>query len=155
MPMPGADPSIRCQKKKRRGRQGFNLLEVMIASTILIVGATGIFMGMTASTQSEQRMQHLTIAGQVMESVLETLLVLPPQHPWLQPGLHDTGDAPLHFDASGVPVIEGEARYHATWEVIQNRTAKETLNGIHEIEVTVTWEMGGQVASTSWRVHRR
>jgi prepilin-type N-terminal cleavage/methylation domain-containing protein len=155
LPAPSRCPSQTRRVGRRARARGFNLLEVMIASTILIVGATGIFMGMTSSTQSEQRMHHLAVASQVLESVLENLLSLPPQHPWLAPGLHNSGDAPLYFDASGVPTVADGAVYHVIWEVSSNQTAKAVLNGIHRVDVQARWESGGHTQSTSLQVHRR
>ena len=135
--------------------KGFNLLEVMMASTILIVGATGVFMGMSSTTKSEQRMNDLTVASQVLESAAETLLSLPPQHTWLAPGIHDSGDAPLHFNHFGVPVAENDAKFAVIWSVLQNQSPQQTMNGIHQIEIRVTWQAAGEEQSTAWRVHRR
>lgn len=126
-----------------------------MASTILIIGATGVFMGMSSTTRSEQRMTDLTVASQVMESAAETLMSIPPQHPWLAAGTHNSGDAPLHFDHLGVPVAQADGKYTVSWSVVQNQSPNQTMNGIHEIEILVQWPVAGETQSVKWKVHRR
>lgn len=89
------------------------------------------------------------------ESATETLLSLPPQHPWLEAGSHAGPGSSLYFDAQGAPSAPSAARFVVTWRVSANRTGGANLQGLRRIDVDVAWQHDGETRHTEWRLHRR
>ena len=110
---------------RRPGAGGFTLVEVMVASTVLIFGIV------TAVTTSQRGLQaldtarNLTAATQIMQSEMERIRLLN----WTQlEALQQSGD-----NAVGTAGAAGTARFTCT------RAITDVKNDMKQITVTAHW----------------
>lgn len=110
---------------KPKGAGGFTLVEVMVASTVLVFGIV------TAVTTSQRGLQaldtarNLTAASQIMQSEMECIRLLS----WTQLGaLQHSGDTTV-----AVPPTAGLARFACTREITDLKT------DMKQITLTAVW----------------
>jgi type IV pilus assembly protein PilV len=111
--------SIRTMKPKRQERDGFTLIEVLIAMGIFTAAVLGVAISATSVIKANQSSYSTTIAINLAQDKLEELKALP---------------ASL---ASGGPVtdtINGET-FSRSWTV----TSNSPITGMMRIAVTVAW----------------
>lgn len=134
---------------RRRGRSpapaGFTLIEVMISSSILLIGLAAVVSGMAAYTKVQEHQRHMTQAIHIAESAMEEIILAYPSDDDLLVG----GHGPIHYDSLGHEVA-GSGTYQVTWAVAD----ASPIPGIKRVDVTVTWNEGTGVktyALTTWR----
>ena len=111
--------------------RGFSLLEVVFASTILIIGLTstaGVYVTVGSSFAHQRDM---AIATGIAEAFMEQVAVLPQSSPLLSTDSHPV----RHYDAEGHRVPAG-GKFELRWEVV----AGVSIAGINEITVDVGWK---------------
>lgn len=109
----------------RRGRSGFSLAEVLIASTVLMVGISGALVTLQRSIDSIAQARQLDAASQLMQTELERLRLLN----WNQlQSLQDSG-------RTDVPVPSGGdfARFSC------ERRIRDLRDGMKEITLVASW----------------
>ncbi len=110
--------------------RGFSLLEVVFASTILIIGLTSTAGVYATVSSSFAHQKNLAIATAIAEMFLEQVAVLPQSSPLLEPGTH----SPRNYNADGKRVPSA-SKFTMTWEITENMP----VAGIKEVTVDVTW----------------
>jgi hypothetical protein len=109
----------------RRGRRGFSLAEVLLASTVLMVGISGALVTLQRSIDSIAQARQLDAASQLMQTELERLRLLN----WNQlQSLQDSG-------RTEVPVPSGGdfARFSC------ERRIRDLRDGMKEITLVASW----------------
>lgn len=110
--------------------QGFTLLEVTIAVSILAVGLLGVAGMQVAAIRATAGAYRTTEATERAQDRMELLLSLPYDDSLLSEGPHE--------DTSFSP------EYTVTWEVTENKP----MHGMKKITVTVSWDRRGATRST-------
>ena len=126
--------------KKERGEQGFTLLEVMIAITILAFGILAIASMQTSSMYGNSLADRLTEGTSWAGNKMEELLTIPDTDAQLSSGNHGPET-----------VMSGVSRYDVRWRVIDSVDPSNPLEDAKLIIVTVTWQEKGIPKSTRLR----
>ncbi|HTJ79578.1 MAG TPA: hypothetical protein VL357_11335 [Rariglobus sp.] len=117
-------------------RQAFTILEVMIASVVLILGITSAILVLQRGLQSIDTARNTTRASQVMQAELENLRL----KSWAQvQALQDSGNTKVD-----VPAVTGMS--NATFSC--TRTIRDIKDGMKEITLISTWNGYDGVAHT-------
>ncbi len=126
--------------KKSQKDEGFTLIEVLIAISILAVGllavATMQIMSIKVNSTAGQITDRITLA----QDKLEELMALPYSSPWLE----DLGDPPSGTDTNGNTHQETTDGYTISWTVTDDALVSNTKL----ITVTVTGR--GKVTQVSY-----
>jgi len=121
------DGATRASKRPR----GFTLIEVVIASTIFLIGFAGVMTAVNYSTKAFGDQQRATTALSLAEEVMEDL-TLRNQSDALLSGTHSR-----FFDKDGTEVSSG-GYFQAQWTV----TPGMPVNGLRRIDLRVSWTSG-------------
>lgn len=114
--------------------RGFSLLEVLVSSTLLSAGLTGIVSALSTTTALAAHQRHVTQALQIAESTLESLLIRSVGDPDLAGGTHPA--TALQFDDEGAPVTSGSGTYSIDWSVTAGPAAAPSMR---RVAVRVRW----------------
>ena len=101
------------------GRNGFTVIEVLVAMAVFSIGILGFAMSTVSVTQGNQKNYNIAMANALAQDKLEELKARPASF------------------TSGGPVtdtISGQS-FSRSWTV----TANSPMTGMHKIDVTVTW----------------
>ena len=71
--MPSTFPPTRPARRRASTRAGFTLVEVMLASVVLVLGITTAIVTLQRGLQALDTARHMTHASQVMQSEMERL----------------------------------------------------------------------------------
>ena len=108
------------QKMQPKARQnGFTILEVMIAISILAIGLLAVFSSQNMAIQGNNRASHLTEGMTLAQDKMEELLALP---------YHD-------LDPTGSPVYP-PGGYKVEWTVTEYSADNYKLIGVQVTQVT-------------------
>lgn len=132
--------------RTKRQPDGFTLLEVMVAATVLWIGIAGSLSGFHTVNSVYRDQRHMTQALQIAEGVAEELLCFTSSDAFLQAGTHP--DEPWQYDANAQRVAEN-GRYRVQWVVTPNIP----VSGIRKIDVRVAWDDGDE-RDFSLSIHR-
>lgn len=131
-------------------KRGFSLIEVMVSSTMLIAGLTGIISAISTTTSLHQHQRRITQGIAIGESVVEELLIRPISDTDLTSGNHPA--TPLQFDADGDRVVSGSGAYTVDWDV---SSAPPAVPLMRTIKVNVRWTENGNSKTFSLSTIRR
>jgi prepilin-type N-terminal cleavage/methylation domain-containing protein len=137
--------------------QGFTLVEVMMASAILVVGLMGMIQGVTIGSEMMATARRQTIASQILEHEIGKLRLLP----WEisssvanENCISDLGDlAATTYDSDQASIDTAIAASGVTFTLA--RTVATVTSDLKEVSFTVTWTKSGTTtaataASGSW-----
>ena len=130
-------------QRRRAQPRGFSLIEVMVASAILLVGISASVIGFGAASQAYTHQQKLSQATLLAEANMEELIGLLPGHANLDPGAH----GPRHYDHEGRAQAT-PSTYAVSW------TITTTAAGLRDIIVKVQWQEQVGTRSLSLRTQR-
>jgi len=130
----------------RARRRGFSLIEVMAASSFLIVGLVGVISAIVAYQRMAATERHMTQGIHVAEGTMEELLLAYPSDSSLAVGSH----GPNHYDDTGKRVASG-GRYLAYWDV----TASTPVEGMRRVNVRVQWTEATGAKKVEFFTYRR
>ena len=122
-------------------RQGFTLLEVLVALAILSVGLLGLAGLQLSALQGGRQAFTGILATQMALQRLEELQQLDPQDPALAPGVHDDG-----------VVQEQGVAYSRQYTVIPD----SPVPGVVTLQMTLSWTdpLSGQSHQLQWITRR-
>ena len=127
-------------RQNRQRRSGFTLIEVMMASTILVVGFIGMIQAMTIGSGLMDNARRQTLAAQILSHHIEKLRQLPWDVTTAAPNELAINDLPT---ASTTITIDSQfssaiAASGATYTL--SRTVADVVSGsLREATFTVTW----------------
>jgi prepilin-type N-terminal cleavage/methylation domain-containing protein len=116
--------------KKSQKDEGFTLIEVLIAISILAVGLLAVATMQITSIKVNSTAGQITDRITLAQDKLEELMALPYSSPWLE----DLGDPPSGTDTNGNTHQETTDGYTISWTVTNNALVSNTKL----ITVTVT-----------------
>lgn len=140
----------------RRRFAGFTLVEVMTASTLLLVGFVGMVGAVTLSANAMDHARRETLAGQILAHEIDKIRLTS----WSSiSGLtanNTTLPIDSQFDAVKDPGVTN-TYYGATYVLTRNFTNPNPETNLREVNFTVTWTVktsrrttGGQPLSFSY-----
>ncbi|MFA6287638.1 MAG: prepilin-type N-terminal cleavage/methylation domain-containing protein [Opitutaceae bacterium] len=125
--MPVRPHSTRPSAKRGFPRRAFTLIEVMLASVVLLFGITSAILVLQRGLQSIDTARNTTNASQIMQSELERLRL----KSWAQiQALQDANST-----AVAVPAVSGMANTTITC----TRTIRDLKTDMKEITLVATW----------------
>lgn len=124
---------------------GFSLLEVMVASAILLIGISGMVSAVHSGRAIQARNQHSTTALEIAEREIERLFILPGGNAALSIGDH----GPFEFDRQGDAVGNNG---HFTMDYSVSTLA---VAGVEEIDMKVAWQFDTRTQSVTLKGFRR
>ena len=116
--------------KKSQKDEGFTLIEVLIAISILAVGLLAVATMQITSIKVNSTAGQITDRITLAQDKLEELMALPYSSPWLE----DLGDPPSGTDTNGNTHQETTDNYTISWTVTDNTP----IPGTKLITVAVT-----------------
>lgn len=117
-------------QRPQLSRQGFTLIEVMVAAAIFAIGTSASLAGISTAYKQYAHQRHMTNAINVAEGVMESLLLAYGTDARIGVGSH----GPLYFSEEGVQTASPSA-YQVTWAVI----ADQPIAGMRQIDTRVGW----------------
>jgi prepilin-type N-terminal cleavage/methylation domain-containing protein len=129
-----------------RGARGFSLIEVVVSSTLLLIGLAGTMSALSSYQKGVEHQRHLTQGIHIAESTMEQILLATPTDPMLAAGTH----GPRSFNDVGHLVASG-GKYNAYWIVTPN----EPIGGMRKLDVRVEWMEGPNGRNVVFTTHRR
>lgn len=125
MPFPRSKLTPRPRAAPRRSRAAFSLVEVMVASCVLMLGISGALVTLQRSLDSIAQARQLDVASQLMQTELERLRLLN----WSQlQALQDSGQRQIATPAEG-----DYARFTC------ERQIRDLRDGMKEITLVASW----------------
>lgn len=122
---------MKIRSRRTRSPRGFTLIEVMVASAILLVGIAAVVSALSISTRTAAHQRHVTQALHVTENLMEGLLLANAGHATL-----DTGDhGPRWFNDVGEET-DAASTYEVRWSVEANKP----IEGMKRLTVTTRWK---------------
>ncbi len=120
--------------------RGFSLVEVIVSSSMLLVGITGITMGVNVASRQHEHDRKVASAIVIAERRMEELLLLFPTSLLLSDGRHPA-EGFERFGADGKRRDDGEFRlfYVATPATPPGAAIEDTLPGLI-LEVQIAWD---------------
>ena len=129
---------LETRRRQQTGQDGFTLIELMIALTILLIGVSGILSLQLVTFQSTAYSRHATEAAILAEDKMEQLRTMP--------STMLANDTELDVNSQGIPNSGGI--YTRSWTSIWTGTRGH-------IEVVVSWdEEGSEAHSVTYRTER-
>lgn len=122
-------------KPRRPNPRGFGLLEVLAASTLLILTVTGVLSATSAVIRQREHQAKMTQGLQIAESLMESLLVTYSSHTDLSAGAHQK-----FFDSTGRDLGATSSTYRADWDISGLGGAQ---GGMRRIALVVSWDESG------------
>ena len=113
------------------GQKGFNMIELLIAITILAVGMLSVASMQVAAMKTNSKAVHYTEAVNVAQDRIEQLISLP------------------YDDAN---LVNGNATvdmYQTVWTVAEIDINADTVNDAKQITVRTSWVLAGQSRSVT------
>jgi prepilin-type N-terminal cleavage/methylation domain-containing protein len=132
--------SARRRRPRGASAAGFTLIEVMISSAILLIGISGVVLGLRSAQDTAAHQRLVTQAIHSAESVMEDLLLRNTGHNELETGTH----GPRWFDSKGI-----ETSSTSTFEVRWNVQGAVPFEGMKRVTVTARWQEGDRERSFS------
>ena len=134
--MPLRQSNIGATATRRFAKQAFTLVEVMVASVVLIFGITSAILVLQRGLQSIDTARNTTNASQIMQSELERLRL----KNWSQiQALQDSGNT-----AVSVPTVAGMANTTLTC----SRTITDLKDDMKQITLVSSWNGHDGIAHT-------
>jgi prepilin-type N-terminal cleavage/methylation domain-containing protein len=118
---------MRRPRTRRRGQAGFNIVELMIGLTVLLIGISGVLTLQIVSLRATSYSRHATEAAVLAEDKLEALRTIPIAT------LVD-GVPGEQVDAQGY--LDASAPFTRSWTIVWN-------GSLGLLTVTVSWNEGG------------
>jgi type IV pilus assembly protein PilV len=113
------------RRRRNRGQAGFNLVELMIGLTVLLIGIAGILTLQIVSLRATSYSRHATEAAVLAEDKVEALRTVP---------IATLIDGSETVDAQGY--IDANAPFTRSWTIVWN-------GSLGTLTVTVAWDEGG------------
>ncbi len=139
-----------------RRRRAFSMVEVLISSSILLIGITGLVISTHVATNLHAHHRKLSQGLLIAERRMEALLMLFPSSVALSDGRHPGGGFEF-FAEDGTPLPDNQ---NATYRVFYECTPRgigseevEPLIGL-TIALTVAWDEGSGERTVSLRTAR-
>jgi general secretion pathway protein I len=132
-------------RKQTRGRRGFTLLEMLVASTIMAIAIVGLLSGISATTRNAARLRDYDRAVQLARLRMNELLAdanIPPGQ-----ALSGTFEPQL---TGGIPVT-WQARLTTAEAPPQRMVGQPSLE---RIELQISWTSGSQQRSFTLDAYR-
>lgn len=126
--------------EKTKRQEGFTLMEVIVAISILTVGLLAVASMQISAIQGNSLAGRLTKGTSIAQDKIEELLLLPYTFTFTHPDLIDN-------ETNGGPHVEPNhpSGYTIRWDVTDNNPFGNTKS----ITVTVTWQDKGVHKTTS------
>lgn len=131
---------MRARRRRGRSAAGFTLIEVMIASVILLIGIAAVVMGLRSAHGVSAHQRYVTQALHATESVMEDLLFRNAGHADLSAGNH----GPRWFNEVGIETPNTSV-FRVDWNVV----GETPFGGMKRITVTTTWQEGDRARKIS------
>jgi len=137
-----------------RLRRAFSLIEVIITSSMLLLGISGLIAGVHVASRQQEHNRRVANGLIIIERRLEELLLLFPTSLLLTDGRHPDAGFELYSE-SGVRDAGNAFRlfYVVDFASEPNAPPEERLPGV-VINVTILWEESGGERSLSLRTVR-
>lgn len=119
-------------KRVSRRARAFSLIEVMLSSTLLIIGITAVVVGVTVALALHEHERKVARALVIAEKRMEDLLLLFRNSTELSPGLHP----PTGFEGFSENGRPGGTQFR----VVYTATPAPAGSIGQTIEVTVSWD---------------
>lgn len=126
--------------------RGFSLIEILIAMVVLSVGILAVTKMELVSMRSNTRSASLTEASSVARATMDRLLNLDYDAAELSDTSADSTAGLTDATPSTADYHQTDGRFDIFWNVAEN----QPINNCKTIQVNVTWNMGGEVKSTSF-----
>jgi prepilin-type N-terminal cleavage/methylation domain-containing protein len=121
-----------------RSQEGFTLIEIMIAMTVLLIGFVGVLAMQISLTRESNFSRHTVEASMVGEQKMEELFAIP-----------EVNMASSNDKVNSLGELVSDGLFERTWTVDRSNTALTT------IKVSVKWNERGDdytISLTSQRV---
>ena len=116
---------------RKRGEEGFSLVETLFAVLVLVVAAGGLVRALAHASEGRRAAAHTGLATRIAEARMEELLAAPFWRGWPWPGYHaavapggsvetEGAGAPGYFaffGEDGEPADRRSARYEVRWRI--------------------------------------
>lgn len=132
--------------RNMHAESGHTLIEVMVASVIMTVGALGALPLFYRSAEGNAVASKVTVATALADSALDRLLLLAYDDPALNPGI--VNDGTTNIAADGTPIAgssfgDGDGNFFRSWEITERDVSLSLAgNDYKEIRVFVRWRDG-------------
>lgn len=128
------------------GRNGFTLIEVLMAVAIFSIGVLAAASMQTSAVSTTTRLRKATMGVACASDVMERLFFLNFSHPYLSAGTHAPGDGEDE-DGDGADDMPVVPEYNSVFESITWTVANQDLDvstaGVDAKVITVTVSWGG------------
>jgi prepilin-type N-terminal cleavage/methylation domain-containing protein len=145
-------PSMHCAESQippTRRRAGFTLVEVMMASTLLLVGFVGMIGAVTLSANGMDQARRETLAGQILAHEIDKIRLTS----WSDISGLTANNTTLTIDSQFTDAVAASG---ATYVLTRNFTNPNPETNLREVNFTVTWTVktsrtsGGQLVTFSY-----
>jgi prepilin-type N-terminal cleavage/methylation domain-containing protein len=119
-------------------KRGFSLIEVMIASSMLLVGIAGIVFGTQIATQQHAHDRKVSVALLLAERRMEEVLMLFPSSVELADGRHPAQGFDT-FDENGRPGGTAYRSFYTSMPASAVAVVNQAVPGT-VVELTVAWD---------------
>ena len=136
--------------KKGHNKQGFTLLEVIVAISVLTIGLLAVASMQVSAIRGNASAFGLTEATSWASDQIEKLIVLPYDHADLQDTDGD-GNSGLENATEATDDNPNPPPAHGKYKVYWNVAVDDTANGTKTVNVIVTWTDHGIQKSVSIR----
>lgn len=128
-------------RPRRRVRRpaGFSMMEVMLSSSMMLVGIAGMFSAYSTLSDHYAHQRYMTGGLHIAEAELEGMLIRFREDPILSPG--------VHLDVSKYNEMSVRTLGTAFYTVDVKVSAHPVLAGYRRVTVVVRWPERGRIAS--------